>query len=213
MVALVRVDHEAVSRLNELGIRLEWITNSLRRGDAESRSVSLLAPKGFEGVTRWGRAAEAFREQLCERGWTPDDALNIARSISPDGESCVVVTTGSKGTGLDGGEPSTKYPKGAGTVASVEQNLMFDFDAADLARLGMARTASPTMRTWLLLFLAEGNKIYAELSLPDGISDEGFICSWRERIIVPVIELGPATFVSANDTGPNEPVVVPVSRR
>ncbi|MGI9001971.1 MAG: hypothetical protein ACR2GH_09900 [Pseudonocardia sp.] len=206
------MDQEATSRLAKLGLKLEWISRALLRGDAESRTVSLLAPKGFEGTTRWGRVAEYFREDLCGRGWTPDDFQNVARSISPDGETCVVVTTGSKGTGLEGANPTTKYPKGAGMAAGVEQNYMLDFAPEDMKALGMTSTESTSMRTWLLMFMSEGNKIYNELSLPEVMSEDGHIASWRERIIMPAIDLGPDGFTAGNSAGP-DPVVVPVSRR
>lgn len=212
MSALVHVDQEATSRLEQLGLKPEWINRALRRGDAESRTVSLLAPKGFEGVTRWGRVAEYFREDLCGRKWIADDFQNVARSINPDGEMCIVVTTGSKGTGIEDANPSTKYPKGTGTAACVEQNYVLDFAPEDLKALGLRRTASPSMRTWLLMFAVENNTIYAELSLPEAISGDGFIASWRERIILPAIDLGPTEFTTGDSTSP-DPVVVPISRR
>jgi hypothetical protein len=213
--AIEYVDEHAVNRLGELGVDLAWIIRSLQRGDAEARTVSLLAPKGFEGTTRWGRSAEAFREETTEAGWTPDDTLNIARSVNPAGDLSIVVTTGSKGTGEAEKSPSTKYNKGSGVAASVATNaLVLDFDAEFLAKTGLpSAEAAAKMQTWFLLFLLVGNKIYSELSLPDAIGQDGFITSWRERIINPVIELGPDLVIGEDDTGPTDPVNVPVSRR
>lgn len=214
MSALVHIDDEANSRLTQLGLELEWITRALQRGDAESRTVSQMAPKGFEGTTRWGRVAEFLREDLCSRDWTPDDTHNIARSISPTGEISVVVTTGSKGTGVDGPDPSTKYTKGAGFAASIETNLTLDLEfTSEVARtLGIAPSTDSPMQTWLLLFMVEKDVIYAELSMPDAISDDGQITSWRERILLPRIELTPPPMLG-EENGPTDPVDVPVSRR
>lgn len=214
MVALVHEGDEAVSRLEQLGLQAEWIERAILRGDAEARTVSQLAPKGFEGTVRWGRTAEFLREDLCGRSWTPDDTLNIARSVSPDGKDCVVVTTGAKGTGLVGPDPKTKYTKGAGTAACIEANLMLDFEPEDLAQLGLSSPASPDMRTWFLLFFLADQAVYAELSLPDAISEDGSITSWRERIIIfDVIDLGASPFPSSQESGPTDPLDIPVGRR
>jgi hypothetical protein len=212
MGALVHIGHEAESRLEQLGLRAEWIERALARGDAEARTVSQLAPKGFEGTVRWGRSSEFLREDLCSRSWTPDDTLNIARSVSPDGEDCIVVTTGGKGTGLHGPDPTTKYTKGSGTAAAIETNLMLEFEPEDLQRLGIAAKPAPDMRTWFLLFLLADETIYAEVSLPDSISEDGMITSWRERIILDPIQLGPEV-LGDSETGPTDPLDIPVSRR
>lgn len=215
MAVLVHVEDEALDRLGQLGLEQAWIVRALQRGDAESRTVSQLAPKGFEGTTRWGRAAEYFREQACAKGWTPDDTMNIARSISLSGEVSIIVTTGSKGTGIEGADPTTKYTKGAGVVASIEANLVLDFDPEYLVATGMRQAPRPDkpMQTWLLMFAVENNKIYSEVSMPDAISADGVITSWRERIIMPVIDLRPEVVIGDDQSGPTDPVNVPVSRR
>jgi hypothetical protein len=212
MVAVIHVDDEAVSRLEQLGLEVESIERALLRGDAEARTISQLAPKGFEGTVRWGRASEFLREDLCGQGWTPDDTQNIARSISPEGSDCIVVTTGAKGTGVQGADPTTKYTKGSGTVACVEANYLLDFAPEDLRKMGLIGRPAADMRTWFLLFLVAGDTIYAELSLPDVISKDGQITSWRERILLPPINLGPSTFPD-DETGPTDPIDIPVSRR
>ena len=213
MVALVHTGDEAVSRLEQLGLRVEWIERALLRGDAESRTISQLAPKGFEGTVRWGRVAEYLREELCSRGWIPDDTQNIARSISLDGTDSIVVNTGAKGTGAVEADPTTKYTKGSGMAAYIEQNfIMLDFAPEDLRKIGVVGKPSTDMRTWILLFTVKGNVISYEVSLPDSISEDGQITSWRERIVMESIDLGPDPFPT-DDTGGTDPVVVPIIRR
>jgi len=211
-MALVHVGVEAVSRLEQLGLESEWIERSLLRGDAESRTISQLAPKGFEGTVRWGRTSEYLREDLCGRGWVPDNTQNIARSINPAGTDCIVVTTGAKGTGVEGPDPTTKYTKGSGTAACIETNYMLDFTPEDLRKMGVIAKPAVDMRTWFLLFRVDGNTIYAEVSLPDAISEDGQVTSWRERILLAPIDLGPTT-LPTDESGPTDPVIVTVSRR
>ena len=164
----------ALSQLEQLGLKDDWLRRALQRGDAEAGTVSPLAPKGFEGMTRWGRSAEFLREELCANAWFRDDFQNIARSVHPDGEFCIVVTTGAKGTGReDTDNPETKYPKGPGIAACVELNYMIDFDPEDLAKVGIQPTIDQPLTTWLLLFSVEDNQIWFELSRPKFISSEG----------------------------------------
>lgn len=213
MSVLIHTGDEALSRLEQLGLKDEWFRRALLRGDAESRTVSPFAPKGFEGTTRWGRSAEFLREELCANRWFPDDSQNIARSVHPDGEFCIVVTTGGAGTGREEARPSTKYPKGSGIAACVESNYVIDFDPEDLAKLGIPLTVKDSIITWFLLFTVEGDQIWFELSLPDAISTDGQIISWIERILFSPIDLGPNEPVSGGFTEPMDPVDVPVSRR
>ncbi|MGH4011040.1 MAG: hypothetical protein ACRDTH_23255 [Pseudonocardiaceae bacterium] len=213
MSVLIHIGDEALSRLEQLGLKDEWFRRALLRGDAESRTVSPLAPKGFEGTTRWGRSAEFLREELCANRWLPDDFQNIARSVHPAGEFCIVVTTGGVGTGREEAHPFTKYPKGSGIAACVESNYVIDFDPEDLAKLGIPPTVKDSVITWFLLFTVEDNQIWSELSLPEAISADGQIISWVERILFPPIDLGPNEPVSGGFTKPMDPVDVPVSRR
>jgi hypothetical protein len=130
---------------------------------------------GPEGLRGCDPPAEYFREEMCSREWIADDFQNVARTISPDGTFCIVVTTGSKGTGVEGSHPTTKYPKGSGTAACVESNYMIDFAPEDLRKMGISPAAGQAIATWLLLFNVEGNVMFAELSMPDSMSDDGHI--------------------------------------
>lgn len=215
MSAVIHKDDEGQSRLDRLGLEEEWLRRALLRGDAEARTVSPLAPKGFPGLVRWGRSAEFLREELCANGWFPDDPQNVARSVNPNGEFCVVVTTGARGTGREETSmPETKYPKGTGIAACVEANYTIDFDPEDLAKLGIQSTpcGSDIVTTWLLLFSLEEGQIWFELSLPESIVD-GQITSWVERILFPPIDLGADGPIAGNSVGPTGPVNVPVSWR
>lgn len=64
--------------------------------------------------------------------------------------------------------------------------------------------------TWYLLCHRQGDAVRAELSLPVVVNGGGRIELWRERIILPVIDLGqgPAPVI---DSGPD--LDVPVHRK
>ena len=213
MTVTVHGGDDATARLEELGLKEEWFRQALIRGDAEAQAVSPSAPKGFKGTTRWGRTAEFLREDLCANGFFADDTYNLARSVHPSGEMCIVVTTGAKGTGVEDAHPDTKYTKGAGVAACVESNYTFDYDSDFVEGVGGPVEISAEMQTWLLLFVVEGDTIRYELSLPEAISPDGHITAWIERIIPAPIDLGPDDPMAGNFEEPTGPVVVPVSRR
>ncbi|MGH7928486.1 MAG: hypothetical protein ACREQV_11900, partial [Candidatus Binatia bacterium] len=63
MSVVIHTGDEARARLEQLGVKEEWLQRVLQRGDAEAQTVSPLAPKGFKGLTQWGRTAEFLREE------------------------------------------------------------------------------------------------------------------------------------------------------
>jgi len=54
-----------------------------------------------------------------------------------------------------------------------------------------ASIANPTAQTWFLLRNRIDETVYAELSLPAAIGDDGRVEEWIERIILPPISLDP----------------------
>lgn len=179
MSAQVFIQERAADRLAELDLTAEILERVIRRADAEAQLCSAFDPPLLEGLTRWGRATRYLREELVPLGWSYDNPRNFARTIHPDGEFAIVVTTGDGLTGLPGMVPGTKNPKGLATMLAVDANaqLTFDFGPQFLPP-GMDKV------TWFLLFYADGFEYRAELSLPGAYAD-GMITHWDERIILP----------------------------
>jgi|GEM_PF-6313998 len=61
----------------------------------------------------------------------------------------------------------------------------------------------PISKTWFLLLNLDEDTddIYCELSLPETISKDGYITSWRERILLLPIYTGPGATSEADDSG------------
>lgn len=213
----VLADHEAVSRLADLGLSVEIIERVVRRADAEASMCTTLDPPIMEGLTRWGRMNRFLREELIPAGWSFDNPRNLPRTIHPSGQFAIVATTGDDLTGLLDLLPATKYPKGFATAQAVEVNeqLMLDFGVFDLGTADQPVRVSRHMLTWLMLFRSDEDGFRVELSLPDAIAD-GRIARWAERIILPLFprDEGPqadALWPSAD--GPDGEIVVDVTRR
>jgi hypothetical protein len=180
------------SRLAELGLTPEDLEYALRGADAEARTWSPSAPPVMPGLARWAKTNELLRLRLLPRGWTQDNPHLLPRTISPDRTHAIVATAGDAATGLPHANPSTRYAKGNETVKAVEANIQLAFDFAGLFNWPAPSdhgTPEPALGTWLLLYNPAETEIRAELSLASAISATGFVGAWRERIILPVIDL------------------------
>jgi hypothetical protein len=144
---------------------------------------------------------------LVLKDWTRNDEGQLSIVLSPDGQRAIAVATGDESTGILGATPKTKYPKGPATIAAVEKNqLAFPF--LDQESKGRQKTTE----TWMLVRRRAGNRVYAELSLPALIGDDGRIEGWAARIIFEPIDLEPTPSpISASEAG--DSITVPVKRR
>lgn len=196
MEPAVHIGTSAARRLAELGIPQKALRRAIQGGDAEARSWTEAAPRNMPGMARWGRTNEMLRTGLGREGFTYENPGGLPVTISPDSSFKIVATTGDEYTGQDGKhQPTTRYAKGTAMAKAVEHNgqLALDIGLVD-AEIGptIAEAASSeTISTWVLLYHVAPKGIYAELSLPASISPVGFIDRWRERIILPMYELGP----------------------
>jgi hypothetical protein len=204
--AEVFIEERAADRLADLDLTAEILERVIRRADAEAHTCTAFDPPLLEGLTRWGRATRYLREELVPLGWTYDNPRNFARTIHPDGEFAVVVTTGDDLTGVPGTVPGTKHPKGLATMLAVDANAQLTFDFGPEFRPDGA-----DMITWFLMFYADGSTCRVELSLPGGYSN-GTITHWDERIILPSFPRYDEPVAPA-DAGPRPDIVFEVAPR
>jgi hypothetical protein len=185
--ALEHEDVAAAGRLAELGLSAEDLDFALRGADAEARTWSPAAPPIMPGLARWGKTNELLRLRLLPRGWWQDNPKLLPRTISPDRSHAIVATAGDAATGVPGANPTTRYAKGIETARAIGRNIQLAFDLPGLT--DWPDSDGDPVETWLLLYDVTPERIRAELSLAGAISDTGFVGAWRERIILPVIEL------------------------
>jgi hypothetical protein len=211
--ARVWVEAAAVDRLSSLGLSVGLFERVARRVDAEVATCTPLDPPIMFGMTRWGRTARYFREEVVPLGWTFDNPRNLPRTINPARTFAVVPTTGDELTGLviAGLTPSPKYPKGYATELAVAANEQLTLDLL-LEDVAGGQTVPDGILTWLLLFHVTADDYRLELSLPDQI-ENGRITSWAERIILPFFPRTPEPLGGrGHDDGPDD-IVVEVNRR
>jgi len=168
----------------------------------------------IDAPTRGGTEAyfakvRELRIGLLPFGWTYSNASNYCTTISPCRGHAIAVAAGTWGTGLVHPTPETARSMGEVTTRVVEVNQV---QLSLFNSPVIARQEQPL--TWLLLSHRAGDRLYAELSLPDGQTENGVVCTWRQRFVLSPSDLGPSVFRSRRDDGEPAPAIdVPVALR
>lgn len=180
------------SRLAELGLKEEPIRDVVRQGYLAFASCTKNHPPLVPAIWAWGETVRALREYLLPIGWSRSDANNYSLVIDPADRIAIAVATGDDGTGLINAVPSTKSPKGPSTVAAINVNqleLALDFGQTVSLIANLPSQEEGNVVTWLLLICRGNGEVRCELSLPSSVDANGFIDSWRERILLGSIPL------------------------
>jgi len=188
--------HDRAAKLHVLDLDEAVVNEMVLRGFTKRQTCTALHPPSYPGYSQWAETVAASRELLIPRGWTPSDANNFSRVISPDEKMAVAISTGDDNTARSEyryGEiqPRTKHPKGSETRSAVEINeppTLFDVLTGEPA----GRQVAPDpdrMLTWMLLLATTKDEIRYELSLPKSQDKGGYVYEWSERIIFAPIEI------------------------
>lgn len=219
MIPLIHEDDDAVTRLAALGITVDDLVSALTAGDAEARAWTEAAPPNMSGMARWGRTNESLRISLAKKSkdWTYRNPRSLPLTMNEPIGVAIVGTSGDGGTGDARWLPSTKYAKGVAVAEAVEKNeqlaLFSDVDAEVGKVLGAVGATSDGVKTWIYLYRVMPEGILSELSLPETISDDGYIDRWRERIIVPMYRFDGNVGTAAARPDDGGDVTVTVERR
>lgn len=193
----VRSDPDDVaSRLAELGLTVGILHEAIAQGEVARSNCTENHPPMTAGQTAWSETVRALRDQLLAEGWSKDDAGNYSRTIHPGGAFAVVVATGNEHTGSLTMIPNTKSAKGPKTRDAVQVNALYlDLFAGSEWQPAHAsdveRTESGVAEaTWILLVHRHRDAIRAELSMPLTMGLDNRVETWRERIVLPDLDLG-----------------------
>jgi len=204
----------AARRLQDLDLTAGVLLNAVTASYQARSNCTELDPKMFPGLTMWATAIRHLRMGLLPR-WTVNDEGNYPLTVSPDGSVAISVATADEATGVANRSPATQSSKGPRTMEAVAANnaqLGFELVYPD----GWALPAYDGGRfgdcaTWLLLIHCDETTVRAELSLPLGVDEFRRVSGWKERILLPNIDIDPLRDVESDDR--QQPIEVPVQRR
>lgn len=200
--------HFGPDRLQRMGLRTAPLHTALLRGHFAALNCTRHHPVTAAGLYMWAEATKELRDLLIPDGWETSDEENIPKTVSPDGSLCIVVVSGNEATGNPHRDPATRHARGSAGVRDIRSNhQLWLFDSVDVGRRKARGQA-----VWYLLHYATEEWMRCELSQPILANDSGHVEGWRERIILPAIDLTDAS--ARNGGGPDGPELdVPVTPR
>jgi hypothetical protein len=186
MTAVLELPFGEPDPLAGLGLDAETLHRAVRAGLAARATRTDLAPRNAQGSDLVSHTIEELRLLLAPAGWTADFAGGQERTVSPDGLTAVIVSTGAGAVGDPAGEVRTAHPKGPLMRDAVTLNLGI---VQEELPLGLVPVAGGGTRCWVLLVKVDPGLVHCELSAPDGMRD-GVVVSWAERIPLPPLPYG-----------------------
>ncbi len=188
-VLVVTQPTEVSNRLQELGITEEILRQVVEAGERARLTCTDNHPRTTPGFLGWAEMVKVLRDRLIPLKWTKNDGGGLPVVVHPKRKVSVAVMTGDEGTGIEAAELKSKYAKGAATAAVVEQNhTQLSFDDNLLGPRTMKKIVG-SMLTWYLVVRRLAHEIRFELSLPSGLSENGQVVEWKERILFAPITL------------------------
>jgi hypothetical protein len=190
MTGALRLQLGEPDRLAELGLSVEVLHRAVRAGVEARATRTGLAPRNAAGTDLYSYTVEELRLLLVPSGWTADFAGGQERTVSPDGLTSIIFSTGVGDVGSPDrhATPRTAYAKGPLMRDAVTENLGF---VQEELPFGLRPAPDPTARRlcWVLLVKVEPGQAQVELSVPNGMRD-GVVVSWAERVPLPPLPLG-----------------------
>lgn len=90
---------------------METLHRAVRAGLAARARRTELAPRNAQGSDLVSHTVEELRLLLEARGWTADFAGGQERTVSPDGLTAVIVSTGAGAVGDPAARPAPPIPR------------------------------------------------------------------------------------------------------
>lgn len=183
---------QVTGRLDALGVAAELLGNACQYGLFHAFQCTRHDPPMLPGVLAWGKTMRYLRDQLVPLGWTVSNARNYATVVHPHRGLAITVAAGDANTGLSDALPSTRHEKGPATRDAVRQNQLTFADVSE--SFPVPTKDELGSQTWLLLHFAdeEREEIRMELSLPQDMTADGYVTTWRERILLPPLPFSPS---------------------
>lgn len=198
-------------RFAELRLTPEELWAGFNFGLGERRNLTANDPPWLWGILTSGKVTRGLRDQLVQNGWTIANYLNYATVVHPDGLLQIAVSSADGDAGNPYGNPSTRAEKGIATELAVQVNqagfhsiLPDDFPAP-----------KRRMPTYLFLYHVDDivSQASAELALPIGISEDGLIREWQERIPLFPLDLDGGQRLRDGTEDGGEDIHIEVERR
>jgi hypothetical protein len=200
----------AAARLRELGLREEILVQAVHAAEMDRRGCSIFEPASAPGYKSWAAAVGTLGELLVPTGWIKEETRGLPRLVNPKNGIAIAVVHGDEGVGLLKGRPKSKQPRGEQSISLIESNqLQLTLPFPGMPPPPPAPVVHEQLTYWLLIY-SDTETVRAELSLAVGLSDDGRLAVWEERILVGIPDFYIEPFRKNDDDEPQLPVEVVV---
>ncbi len=196
----VHVGPGADARLRHLGIPgPDPLLAALRDGASAARATTELHPRSYQGQRMWAETHASLVANLRPHGWISQEFMGGNLVAYAELGVALIVTAGSSATSYEDYLPQVRYER---------QEVVSGLVNGHADTLFRSRER-PEWAIWFLLHHLSATGVQAELSKPTGISAQGWVANWDERIVL----------LDANSPTPDRKprkaagIEVPVSRR
>jgi hypothetical protein len=172
------------SRLQLLGLTEAALLRAVMAGYMAKTNCTENHPPLFPPIAAWSEAVRTLRDALKPEGWTRFNDQNSPKTVSPDGSTSIIVSTGNDATGIPNVEPATTSSKGPNTAGAIEINRNLQISLPGMELPVPLQDEDEKVTTWILLVHHAKNELRAELSLPLDVGSDGRVSVWQERIIL-----------------------------
>lgn len=191
--------------LQTMGLKQAVLRDAAEYGMRHALQCTNHDPKNLPGIIAWGKSIRFLRDRLVPEGWEPNGASNYATVVKGDKSLAIAAASGDAFTGKHGPNmnPSTRSPKGPVTQDRISVNQQLHFE--DIAASFPPAKQITGLATWLLLYFwdEEHEEIRVELSLPEEMTEAGYVTRWKRRVILEAVPLSGTGTVRRSE--PEEP--------
>lgn len=220
-ITIYKEEPDVKTRLEELGLTIEELQEAAQANFLAQASCTANDAPTAPGFLGWNASVRVLREFSTTKGWERQDTKNSPRLIHPDGKFSIMFATGDDATGVSILNPSTKSNKGATTRASIDSNAqeVSLFDAEMIPHVIPIRKhkgdGSLGHTTWVFLVYVRidhssenpRHTVRCELSLATNMNASGYINKWRERIIIPEIDISHDPIDKRTEFAPDQEII------
>lgn len=192
---------QAEARLQQLGIPSSaQLVTAARDGASAARATGPDHPRYYPGVRMQSETTSSLRIGLRPHGWQREVETGVDLAVERNRAVALVVTACDSTAADDRYSPQVRYERGEVIQLLVNGRPATLFGPAE----------PPKRELWMLLHYLSPAVLRLELSRPTGVSENGLITAWHERIM-----LAETAFADPDRrlTGEAAPVQVDVQRR
>ena len=186
---------EVIDFLFSVHLEREALRAALLFGEHRRDSCTPNHPSIYPSIAAWAESSRKLRDDLPTKIWTKVERP-IPGILNASKRMLLAVAGGDENTGAASRTPKTSRAMGNAIIEAAYRNRL---GVLDLKFANSDESITQPPLVWFLLRHRRGNRIVAELSIPDAIGNDRKIIGWAQRVILDPIDLDPSPHPARDD--------------